>query len=80
MKSTLLDRVFHLCNVCICMTMTTTTTTYSCIFFFSCTYSICIRTVRKTVREEESLSLTLSLSRVAAGVPEMEGGARIASS
>jgi len=34
------------------------------------------------VREEESLSLSLSLSlaRVAAGVPEMEGAARIASS
>ncbi len=49
----------------------TTTTTYSCIFFFSCMYCIRIRTVRKTVREEESLplSLSLSLSRVAAGVP-----------
>jgi len=46
------------------------------VFFFSCMYCICIRTFRKTVREEESLSL----SRVAAGVPEMEGAARIASS
>jgi hypothetical protein len=50
-------------------------------FFVSCMYCICIRIVRKTVRqEEEALSLPLSLSRVAAGVPEMEGAARIATS